>query len=57
MLGLLQRETGRRYSMMVCQESAWPSGLRRQTQAKAYPLCEELGVLVHECGREFESRR
>ena len=33
--------------------SGWPSGLRRQTQEVDSSLL--LSVLVHECGRGFES--
>ena len=36
----------------VAWMSGWPSGLRRQTQG---PYVFVVGVLVHECGRGFES--
>ena len=38
--------------------SGWPSGLRRQTQGYdpcSTPSLWSAGVLVHECGRGFES--
>ena len=35
--------------------SGWPSGLRRQTQEYSLFLWRQRSILVHECGRGFES--
>ena len=37
------------------QLSGWPSGLRRQTQGISFSFMTSQSVLVHECGRGFES--
>ena len=40
----------------IYQLSGWPSGLRRQTQGwPSLQNCGGVSVLVHECGRGFES--
>ena len=47
-------QTGQNIFAIFITMSGWPSGLRRQTQELAsFPL--RVRILVHECGRGFES--